>query len=370
MTKLDEFLSRYDAKGTVQSYRTNLKTFFTYVNKTPDEYVSRKQDYENDLRHYWSWLRANMPSRCTRNSRINTIKTFLLVNNIELSQSFWKGLRTSAKDKGSRPATLDFAPSQTQIKKILKHSDPLGRAITLMLCSSGMRIGELIQLIPDDLQLDNDPPRIDIRAETTKTQTSRYVFISYEARDALKTWLEPSQKGGKSERQLWLESIQKRLKNIQCFKKDPNDPRIFPMSAVSVRRLWNDMLDKAGMAQRDHNTKVKYHQYHLHTLRKFFRTNLLPKIEGGTDVVEALLGHEAYQTIAYRRYNMEQMGAMYKEAMHAVMITEATPDMVELNDKIQEKDQQIQNLQKQIDELKMKYLEKLVEKHEKTLNGN
>ena len=42
----------------------------------------------------------------------------------------------------------------------------------------------------DDMALDLDPPRIYLRAETTKNRQPRVVFITTEARDAIEDWLQ------------------------------------------------------------------------------------------------------------------------------------------------------------------------------------
>jgi len=58
-----------------------------------------------------------------------------------------------------------------------------------MLASSGMRIGEALQLELDDLNLNSYPAKIYIRGEYTKSGNPRIAFIFSEAKEAVEEWL-------------------------------------------------------------------------------------------------------------------------------------------------------------------------------------
>ena len=209
MKIIEDFLNDYDAENSKKNYRCYLNHFFKYFNIDPEKYFSSKRNYENDVREYWHHLKEKGYARMTRNSKINCVKMFLIHNKVELPISFWKSLRKSAMDKGRRPETMDDSPTPEQLRKIIEHADTLMRAAVLTLSSSGMRISELVNLLPDDLKIENDPPMINIRAITTKTKNSRYVFISYEAKKSLEAWLR--------ERDEWLENA---LKNDVVVKRE------------------------------------------------------------------------------------------------------------------------------------------------------
>ena len=63
-----------------------------------------------------------------------------------------------------------------------------GKALTLILASSGMRVGESVRLKLSDIEFDRDPVRIKIRAKYTKTGKRRITFISPEAKEAVEEW--------------------------------------------------------------------------------------------------------------------------------------------------------------------------------------
>ena len=211
-----------------------------------------------------------------------------------------------------------------------------------------MRISELCHIIPSDLNLDHDPPVINIRGKITKTKSSRYVFITYEAKESLEAWLR--------ERDAWLERASRKMKNIKGREKSVDDNRVFPMTENHIRIMWNNLLKKAELDERDQNTKMQYRRYHLHTLRKYFRTYLAPAISGGSDVVHALMGHEEYLDAAYQRYNREQLGTMYKDAMSSLAVYDREGDLSEVHEQMKEKDKQIQELRDQMQMLMAKVL--------------
>ena len=70
---------------------------------------------------------------------------------------------------------------------------------------------------------------------------------------------------------------------------------------------WNNIAAKAGYGAKDKSTGRK--TLHLHMMRKLFRSQLALKVP--VDVVEALMGHSAYLSEAYRRYTKKQVREMY-----------------------------------------------------------
>jgi len=361
MNKIEEFLDQNWAANTKRLYGFNLRKYFKYLKADPDTYFTTKRDYEVDVKAYWKHLVKGAGARLTRNSEIKVVKSFLSYNNVEISSKTWKSLKTSTEDKKTRPATLDLAPSPQIIRKLLDHADTLSRATVLILSSSGMRPSELIQLLPDDLHLNHDPPYIDIRGAIAKNKTSRYVFISYEAKEALEAW--------QRERDAWLERACRKMLNILGITKSKDDNRVFPMKIQNIRDKYNTLLQWAEMEDRDNNTSMKYRKYHLYTLRKYFRTYLAPAISGGSDVVHALMGHDEYLDAAYQRYNLEQLGTMYKDAMSSLTIYDRNPEYAKVAEDLKEKDIEIQKIKDQLMDKRLETLEmkERIEKLEKAL---
>ena len=76
------------------------------------------------------------------------------------------------------------------LKSIITYASPLRRTLYCVLISSGMRIGECLALTKADFHFNENPVRITLNAEITKTKEGRDTFISSEAYDKLKPFIE------------------------------------------------------------------------------------------------------------------------------------------------------------------------------------
>ena len=357
--KLEKFLSQH-TPHTRQTYEINLKQFFTWVHCSPEDYLLKdKKEIQEDIKQYWLYIKKKYTPKYTRNSKLNSVRQYLIEYEIELPTVFWKRLRKPS-DRGAMAATLDRSPTRYELRKIILEGKPIARALFLMAYSSGMRIGELLKITFDDIDLDYTPTKISIRAEYTKTGDPRTVFISDEATDALKKFLK--------ERDQWIKTAESRLQKLQAHpnykqkldttKLESN--RIFPITRQTASQYWNTMLDRSNLDKQDPTTSIRV--LHLHCLRKFFRTNMAKPL--GLDVTECLLGHRGYLTEAYRRYSIKDLADMYQDSQKVLSIyTEETTDITEVDKEIQElkninqqKDQQIQELRNQMQMLMAKIL--------------
>jgi len=185
------------------------------------------------------------------------------------------------------------------LKQILNFADIKCRSQVLFLLSSGARIGETLQLKTEDFNLDADPPCAHIRDEYTKGGVGeRIVYFSYEARDVIRDWLKIKDTTG-------------RRAGGGTYKGE----KMFPWDDNTARFMWNMACDKAGLGTRDNNTKRRI--YHLHSLRKFFRT----KIGLDVDITHALMGHTKYLDEAYLRLEQDgEIAKAYLEAMPNVSV--------------------------------------------------
>jgi len=348
MNGIEQFLSNFNSPSTIKAYRSHLKKFFGTIKADPSKYFKGKRDYEKDILTFWNIIKDKPPM--TRNSAISVVKNYLEENDVKLPKNMIKKLKKRAK--GDKPLTLDQVPTPKELRKILQHGETKARALFLMASSSGMRISEILQLQPGDIELNKSPVQINIPGEYTKTGNSRITFISDEAKRSLEAWLR--------ERDAWLKSAVDRLndrtdKNQQIYWKDPNDTRIFPFTYPVASAMWNRVLRKAGMEKI--YLKTNRRTMHIHCLRKFFRVYIAPKAT--SDIAELLMGHsDALGNVYRNHYTTEKLGELYKKAMSDIAIFETTSDerINDLDKALQEKDEQIQELKDQMQMLMAKVL--------------
>ena len=335
MNRLKKFLDNYDAPQTKRNFETSIIQYFESVYSTKnienleqsvEKYFNENRNAGEDIKKYLKSLNGLAP--LTIKLKVSNVKIFLLENDVELPQKFWK--RLSRLIKGSRALTLDRIPTTQELKQMLSHVPIQGKALFLILESSGMRIGELLKSNIEDLYLDEEPARIQIRGEVTKTGNSRHVFFSREAKEALVEWLKV--------RKEYLEAA---VGKSHIFNKNLEDSRVFPFDPSTAYSMWKKALHKSGLNGKDKSTGRE--KIHPHVLRKFFRTRL--GAEGiQIDVVEALMGHEGYLTEVYRKYSVPDLAKFYLKGEPALLVFTDTQKVVELHKAIEEKNTQLQVL--------------------------
>ena len=338
---IDKFLARYKSKSTQTTYGCLLRRYFSFNNIDPDSYCSNGRNYQEDVERFFKTMEKT-PAK-TFNVTVSTIKKFFMRNDIELKSYIWEDLKNLRT--GSKPVTIDKAPTNQQLKEILLHGDIKTRAIGLILSSSGMRIGEITKIQLDDIEWGDIPPvKINIRAKYTKSGNKRYVFISHEAAESLNQWLNVRDEYVKH-------SFNRRSFNNMS---KVNDKRVFPFTPVLVRFLWNNCLKKAGYDQLDKTTRR--HEMHIHVLRKYFLS--LMKLEIPDVIAEALAGHDAYLSEAYRRYSEKQMAEYYMKGVDSLLVFEReNKDITKVQEDMADLQSENQKLQKDINDLRIKLLE-------------
>ncbi len=334
MLKAKKIFDMYDNYETKKNVKTAVRQFLksAYPETTienleemNEKYFNENRNIEEDVRNFLKSLNGLAP--LSIKLKLSITKTFLQENDIELPQKFWK--RINRLIKGSRALTLDRIPTPKEFKKILMHMPIQGKALFLILESSGMRIGEGLNSNLDDIYLEEKPVRIQIRGEITKTGNSRHAFISSEAKEALIEWLKV--------RETYLNSA---VRKSSLYPKSENDPRIFPFEPRTAYSMWTKALHKSGLNGRDKSTGRE--KIHPHVLRKLFRTRLGAVIP--VDVVEALMGHEGYLTEVYRRYTVEDLRKFYLQGESALLVFTEAQEVTKLRQEMKEENEQLKSL--------------------------
>jgi len=353
---INDFLAMGNFKEkTKWTYKSYLKKYFEYLKVNPDEYFKNGYDliYQKDIVLCLGEINDKSPSY--RRGMIVVIQLILEENDIELPNKFWRKIKRS---NGSKRAITDSRiPTPAELKQILQHGELKARALFLAMSSSGMRVGETVQLKISDIDLNNEPARIFVPAHITKTDTARVCFISNEARDVLKEWLfkkteyidDNENKHEMTSRDYFLKvSIAKC--NIPTTKTIDDD-RVFPFTPQLARKVWNRLLQKSGFDEID--KRSGYHKIHLHCLRKYFRTYSKMRF----DVVEQLMGHEGNLQGQYRIIPEDELAKEYLQAMNNLMVFEThtvvdnTEDVDVLKKQIVGMESTIKNMQLMIDNL-------------------
>lgn len=152
------------------------------------------------------------------------------------------------------------------------------KAYLLVLASGGMRAMEALAIRLKDIDFTDSPTKIHIRKEYSKTKTARDIYISDEATQYLKQWIN------------WKYNNEER----QRIKED--DDLVFTVyrtkspSGLYVKVLteFEKLLSVVGLDGRKEG-KLRRRKITLHSLRRF--VNTLISDQTNTDYSEWFLGH-------------------------------------------------------------------------------
>jgi integrase len=376
MGKLADYLKNYSNRSTAQGYYSAVYHFLDFIygkqRKTPhvndgerekyekliDKYLKSKRNYPEDLGNFVVSLHGRPP--LTARQIFIRVKEFFNYYNKELSSKELKFLRNKLPKGNAR--TMERDMDVETIRTILQHLDVKGRALVLVLASSGMRMNEALSVTLDDIDLRSKPACLTVRGETSKTGDTRITFISTEASQAVNEWLKV--------RGDYIRSSAKRNNGLVksgrgAEKSSDDDGRLFPFSDQNASAIWDTALVNAGLLSRDKTTNRK--QLHYHQFRKFFISQLALVVS--KEIAEMLAGHNGYLTGAYRRYTKKQLAEEYLKGEHVLTI-QAPKELLEIESEFKA---EMQNHSKIIENLIMEKIalkeemEKIKSDHEKNI---
>jgi integrase/recombinase XerD len=200
------------------------------------------------------------------------------------------------------PDALPRAMDPEEVQRLISVIDTIrDRAMILVLLRTGMRIGELLTTLVEDVNLTER--RIAIY-EAEKTRIGRVVYLSDDAIGAVTAWLK---------------------------KRDPHKASLFygqgrhRLTYPAARAMFNKYLDRAGLSHTG---------YSLHCLRHTCATELL-NAGMRLECLQQLLGHSSIEmTRRYARLTDTTREAEYFKAMSIIERGERNVDY-QLDSKLQ-----------------------------------
>jgi integrase/recombinase XerC len=296
-SEIGEFLDylhyeRNVSVNTITAYRDDLESFVDFL--TADYFVVGREllDLRSidhlAIRSYLAHLARRKLSRASSARQLSALRSFFKFMMRE-------GIVTANPARGvSTPKREKFLPSVIQssdIETLFEQADcgkPLGvrdRAWMELLYASGLRIGELVGIDLDDIELRSR--LVKVRGKGSK---ERIVPFGSKAEAAIRAWLA-----------VRLELIRGHEDERQPLFLNYRGQRI---SARSVRRLFDGYVRRASLRS----------GVSPHTLRHSFATHLL---NAGADLrtIQELLGHASLSTTQkYTHLNDWELIAVYKKS--------------------------------------------------------
>jgi integrase len=204
----------------------------------------------------------------------------------------------------------DRAPTKEEIKRLLSHANARDRFVTLGDSSSGLRIGTFLSLRIEDVDMDYpDVARITVERKRGRKFSNRgratgrlfCTFMTPEAKVAMKEYLMEREQAGEV------------LTPESPLITDYTNSGAF-VDVNGYRKAWTRLLKRTGLAQKTNY----FHVLHIHTLRKYFRSNCF-----GIDASfrERWMGHKGlYLDISYFKAEEPLHLAEYRKAVQNLSV--------------------------------------------------
>jgi len=268
------------------------------------------------------------------------------------------------------------------INRIIRLANAKLSAAVLIACSSGMRIGEIVQLRFSDIDF-TEPTTITVRAETTKTRETRITHISSEATSALKDYLSKKNRTMNNEDYVFLLQHEDRLRHLRerLVKNEYNNNGLQKMDKKNISILESNLRDISkeeryakSVLSTNHNLEKQLavliknipeldaknengrHSIHFHAFRAWFKTQVTDSHQ--SDFAEALMGHKSLKLVYYRQ-NEKVRAQTYLDVEHSLTIadtekidqnySEMQRDNQELRGIVDSLSRQLQNLERKIE---------------------
>jgi integrase len=213
------------------------------------------------------------------------------------------------------------------------------KTLILVLASGGMRVGEALATRNMDLDLSVSPAKVHIRKEYSKTRVARDVYISEEATDYLKQWLDWKYKNPDRERKFKLEDL------VFTVYQSKN-----PLGLYT--KIWHEfdkLLKIVNMDEKKEGGINNRKKITLHSFRRFVKTVISNQV--GQDYSEWFLGHSKSPYWTLKEANRREIYTT-KCMKYLTFLDYSTLEITGKNieSKLEEKDKQIKSMKAKYDE--------------------
>lgn len=267
----EQFLDRYDKDKTKEQAIVSLVAWDRFVTHMliPEPELF-EQMLKNEKQKYLLldhmiqfWKKARHPKDFKRMRHPTTINTYyiyviswLKMNEIDIDTSKARQYIKFPKAIRERVRGIDH----TMIERMYVKAEPFYKALIIILSCTGMRISEVLHMRYDWIEWSDgeEPIKITIPGEFTKTGQERITFATPEARD-------------------WINELRENKKDSDI---------IFDKSYQSVWAYMDRLRKKCGYDTRGNNG---IHHVRIHKLRGFAENKLARAVD--SEYAHSILGH-------------------------------------------------------------------------------
>ncbi len=264
---------------TIENYGRDLRLFFTPLDHGPSAVSWR------DIEGFIQRQRQAHLAASTINRRLNALKHFFDYLVMEEQSCAHNPVKPSHFLRRGRPLPKPLAQDQVRVL-FAQITHPMDHALGLLMLRCGLRVGEVARLRLADI----DWTQQSIRIDQGKGRKDRIVYLSADAREALRTCLAAR-------------------------------PTVVPDGFV----FWNQKRPHRALSSKGIQKKMERYakaagiKASCHSLRHTFASNLL---EAGAEVIsiKELLGHASISSSErYAKLSNQRVKEVYQQTMRKVI---------------------------------------------------
>ena len=357
---VDNFLASTESPKTQSSYRDTLEAFDAFCKTQGKDFSSvvtewreaRLSDsrraeiifvdeWQDVVRAFHTHIKPKYASLSTKQF-LSIVKSFFKYNKIPVDIDLPKHTFVTFHNRDL---------NKNDIRLIVSRSSVRNRALWLMLAESGMRVGTAINMkyewIKQDFEKQRLPMRINTPSQFMKDHVGeRWTFIGEDGFKALQEYLKPRLPLKDDD---YVFALEKPSKTQQAQHSQFTIQNVSVTFGQTVRKLKLDQT----------TTKGKPAHIRLHGLRKYFRNNC----RADWSYREFWMGHSIGTDEHYISRNPEDHYPLYAKAYEELRVLEPSKETQKqlsgLEDKLTEKDREINLLKGELQEIKTTYAQLL-----------
>jgi len=353
--KIDEYLERVfrisKSYSTKRSYKVSLNKFKAFLRTNDKDLAEILQDLKEKRMEPIQLLDEFYTFLSKENMKNGTIAGYLCVAKDYLN---FHGMHIYSEDIKQRfripkrEAFYEEGLTKSILNRLLHNSRPKLQVAILVACSSGIRIGELIQLRLSDIDFTTTPTTIRIRRETTKTRETRFTHITTEASRTLSDYITKNLSDQKDPNPYLFMHFEGDSGNF-AYHKAMLSAKI---TLMNMLRYTISSIPELAMKNENGGFTI-----HFHAFRKWFKTQITNAEQ--SDFAEALMGHKSLKLVYYKQ-STEDRQKMYKKLEPYLTISDFTrveKTIDELKDQVDYLTNELEKV-KQWKEITVKYQKK------------
>ncbi|NAL77280.1 tyrosine-type recombinase/integrase [Nitrososphaera sp. AFS] len=359
MSKKDEFcrLIAVQSKNTAAEYNARLRHFEAFLAKKYgikdlDIFLDSLRKKAVDVYDVMGEYHIDMKQRQNYSNssivgKLTIAKNFLEFNEIQISKTIFK-LRV----RTPRQLRVEIeALSKDMIRKIIIacNNDKRLQTYILLLAATGMRAREALSVRLKDIDWSNH--KVILRAQYTKTNRPRYVYLTKECVEHLKNWKEYRERVRRIVTRDGKRKIVTRpfRPDDLFFSTGRREISNTPYNLyVILNHNFVELCDKNGFEARNEDNKRR--KFTFHSFRRFVKSTISDL--GHQDYSEWFLGHSG--STYYRKTEAEKLEIFHKVEPYLTYLdySELEAKGADTETKLAQSKEEIEELKRQISQLK------------------